>query len=77
MNTDHIHPYRQAFEAAANEEQGVELWFARDLQVLLGYTEWRNFLRVVEKATEAAQNSDQSTEDHFVGVNKMIKYDFA
>jgi len=31
MNTDHIKHYRQAFEAAANEEQGVEFWFARDM----------------------------------------------
>jgi DNA-damage-inducible protein D len=73
MNQDHIFQYRQAFEAAAYEEQDVEFWFARDLQQLLGYTEWRNFLRVVEKATDAAQNSQQSTEDHFVGVNKMIQ----
>ncbi len=73
MNPDHIHHYRQAFEAAANEEQGVEFWFARDLQVLFGYSEWRNFLRVVEKATDAAKNSDQDLEDHFVGVNKMVK----
>ena len=73
MNTDHINHYRQAFEATAHEAQGVEFWFARDLQVLFGYTEWRNFLRVVEKAVDAAQNSDRSTADHFAGVSKMIE----
>lgn len=73
MNTDNINHYRQAFEAAAHEAQGVEFWFARDLQVLFEYTQWRNFLTVVEKAIEAAKNSDQDPEDHFAGVSKMIE----
>ena len=73
MQTEKIHHYRQAFEAAAREEQGVEFWFARDLQVLFEYTQWRNFLAVVEKAIEAAKNSDQDPEDHFAGVSKMIE----
>lgn len=73
MNTNKIQQYREAFEAAAHEEKGLEFWFARDLQHLFEYTEWRNFLLVVEKAIEACKNSDQSPEDHFVGVNKMIE----
>lgn len=73
MNTNKIQHYREAFEAAAHEEKGLAFWFARDLQQLFEYTEWRNFLQVVEKAIEACKNSDQSPEDHFVGVNKMIE----
>lgn len=73
MNTSKIQHYREAFETAAHEEKGVAFWFARDLQHLFDYTEWRNFLQVVEKAIEACKNSDQSSEDHFVGVNKMIE----
>jgi DNA-damage-inducible protein D len=70
MNNDKIQPYREAFEAAVYQEQDIEFWFAREL---LGYPEWRNFLRVVEKAAEAAQHSEQSTEGHFAGVNHMVQ----
>lgn len=73
MNTDKIQQYRTAFEAASNEKEGVAFWFARDLQKLLDYTEWRNFLKVIEKAVEAAKNSEQAPSHHFVGVNKMIE----
>lgn len=73
MDTDKIQQYRTAFEAAAHEKDGVEFWFARDLQELFGYAEWRNFLKVLKKATEAAQNSEQKLENHFVGVNKMVE----
>lgn len=34
-------------------ECDIECWYARELQVLLGYTEWRNFLKVIEKAKES------------------------
>ena len=61
------------FEEAAYREDGVEYWFARDLQGLLDYTEWRNFLLVVEKAKTACENSDQNMLDHFVDVNKMVE----
>ena len=60
------------FEDAAYQEDGVEYWFARDLQELLNYAEWRNFLQVVEKAKTACKNSDQYISDHFVDVNKTI-----
>lgn len=53
-------------------QKGTESWFARDLQSLLGYKEWRNFLSVIEKAKIACKNSDQEVNDHFVDVNKMI-----
>ena len=45
------------FEDAAYEENGVEYWLARDLQILLDYTQWRNFEQVIEKAKIACQNS--------------------
>ena len=51
----------------------VEYWYARDLQERLGYTEWRNFLKVVEKAKESAKNSGATTQNHFVDVNKMVQ----
>ena len=61
------------FEAHAQEaEGGVEFWLARDLQHLLGYTEWRNFLAVIAKAKTACEISDHGISDHFVDVNKMV-----
>ncbi len=53
-------------------EGGLEFWFARDLQVLLGYDQWKNFQKVIEKAKIACQNVGLVTEDQFADVGKMI-----
>ncbi len=61
------------FESHAQEtEGGIEFWLARDLQHLLGYSEWRNFNTVISKAKTACEVSEQSILDHFVDVNKMV-----
>ena len=54
-------------------ENGIEFWFARDLQILLGYTEWRNFNLVITKAKTAREATDNLISDHFVDVNKMVQ----
>ncbi len=61
-----------SFEAHAHEQDGVEFWYARDLQKLLEYAEWRNFLKVIDKAQESCKNADSSVLDHFVDTNKMV-----
>ena len=60
------------FEQASHEYEGIECWSARELQGLLGYTEWRKFENVIEKAKESCQNTGQDKEYHFVGVDKMV-----
>jgi len=61
------------FESHAQEaEGGVEYWLGRDLQHLLGYTEWRNFVAVISKAKTACEVSGHAIQDHFVDVNKMV-----
>jgi len=73
MKTDLIQELTGTFEAHAQKtENGIEFWLGRDLQHLLGYTEWRNFTAVISKAKTACEVSDQSITDHFVNVNKMV-----
>lgn len=74
MKTDLIHSLTDSFEAHAQQtEGGVEFWLARDLQHLLGYTEWRNFTAVISKAKTACEVSGHAIADHFVDVNKTIQ----
>ncbi|WP_138091009.1 DNA damage-inducible protein D [Halalkalibacterium halodurans] len=54
-------------------EFGEDFWYARDLQHVLDYEQWRNFLKVIEKAQEACKNSDQLVSDHFAEVSKMVE----
>lgn len=63
----------EIFEVHAQEtDGGIEYWLARDLQYLLGYSEWRNFTLVISKAKTACEVSGHSVLDHFVDVNKMV-----
>lgn len=62
----------KSFEESAHIEQGVEFWMARDIQQLLEYDKWSNFLNVVEKAKIACQNSSHVVLDHFADVGKMV-----
>ena len=73
METQMIARLHRNFEEAAYQQDEVEYWLARDLQVLLGYDEWRNFMKVIDKAKTACENSGQNCAYHFVDVNKMIE----
>lgn len=73
MNTDIIHSLTSTFEAHAQQtESGVEYWLARDIQHLLGYVQWRNFLLIVSKAKTACEVSGNQASDHFADVSKMV-----
>jgi DNA-damage-inducible protein D len=73
MKIDVIHSLTDAFESHSQQtDSGVEFWLARDLQHLLGYTEWRNFTGVISKAKTACEVSGHAISDHFVDVNKMV-----
>lgn len=54
------------------DANGNEYWTARTLAKVLDYTDFRNFLSVIEKAKEACINSKQQIEDHFVEFNEMV-----
>jgi DNA-damage-inducible protein D len=72
MKKELISQLHANFEDVAQQEKNIEFWYARDLQKLLGYNEWRNFLLVINKAKKACENSKHFQEDHFVEVNKMV-----
>ncbi|MFG1341359.1 DNA damage-inducible protein D [Xanthobacter autotrophicus] len=62
------------FEGHAQQtDTGVEFWLARDLQYLLGYAKWDNFLNVLSKAKTACEISGHNVPDHFSDVGKMVE----
>ncbi len=72
MKQELIKELFEKFEAARYETEGVEYWSARYLQIIFNYSDWRNLVRVVEKAKQACKNAGEDIADHFVDITKMI-----
>lgn len=73
MKKEIIKSLMENFESHSHKtENGVEFWLARDLQKLLGYTQWRNFIFVVDKAKISCASTGCNVEHHFADVSKMI-----
>lgn len=72
MKKEQIQQLFTQFENACYEYKGIECWSARELQTILGYSKWNNFLNVIEKAKKACENAVGATSDHFADVGKMI-----
>ena len=61
------------FESIRHVDDDInEYWYARELQKVLEYTEWRKFVGVIKKAINSCKASNYVTSDHFVGADKMI-----
>ena len=74
MKSIEIKSLTSNFEAHAQQtEAGVEFWLARDIQHLLSYSKWDNFLNVVSKAKTACEVSGHEVADHFADVGKMVE----
>lgn len=65
-------PHNKQEAHAQQTESDVEYWLARDLQYLLGYTKWDNFLDVVSKVKTACEVGGHEIRDHFADVGEMV-----
>lgn len=54
-------------------QYGAEYWSARELQALLGYSQWRRFENAINKAMESCSQSGNNTKNHFAGAGKMVE----
>ena len=79
MDKQRIIQYQSDFDKIAhfinnedNSEQ-VEVWFARELQVLLGYARWESFIVAVHRAADSCKTQNVNVDDHFREVTKMIE----
>jgi len=74
MTSNTIETLTTNFESFVNKtDEKIEFWYARDLQHLLGYTQWRNFQNVIFKAQTACEVSGYEVLEHFADVSKMVE----
>jgi len=75
MNNQNIEKLQNDFNNISYlvDDTQIEYWYARDLQNILGYKEWRNFNKVIQKAKTACITADIEVVYHFVEVNKMVQ----
>ena len=73
MKKEFITQLFEQFESACYIHKNLECWSARELQEILGYSKWDNFLKVIEKSKRACENSGSVLSDHFADVGKMVQ----
>ena len=77
MDTQKIQQYKNAFDLIAKEikddaSNTIEVWYARELQQVLGYTRWENFVVAISRAIESCKTLKVNVDDHFREVTKMV-----
>ena len=76
MDIQKINQYKSAFDAIAKSindgENSVEVWYARELQSVLGYARWENFIVAINRAIESCKVQNINVDDHFRELAKMI-----
>ena len=78
MDIQKIHQYKSAFDLIAksikdDEGNTIEVWYARELQQVLGYTRWENFVVAIGGAMESCKTLGVNVDDHFREVTKMVQ----
>ena len=77
MDIQKIQQYKSAFDLIArnikdDEKNSIEVWYARELQQVLGYARWENFVVAIGRAMESCKTLGVNIDDHFREVTKMI-----
>lgn len=72
MKKEIIAELLEQFENACHSYENVEFWSARELQDILGYSRWENFLNAINKAKIACESANSKVSDHFRDITKMI-----
>ena len=77
MDIQKIQQYKSAFDLISkdikdDEENTIEVWYARELQQVLGYSRWENFVVAIGRAMESCKTLGINVDDHFREVTKMI-----
>lgn len=77
MDIQKIQQYKTAFDQIAktvkdDDDNAIEVWYARELQEVLGYARWENFIGAIGRAMESCKTLGVSVDDHFREVTKMI-----
>ena len=74
MEENLVKTTEKSFESIKHvDDDGVEFWYARELQEVLGYGKWENFLKVINRGKEACENSGINVIEHFPDVRKLSK----
>ena len=79
MDIQRINQYKETFDSIGqtissnDSKEQVEIWFARDLQKVLGYARWENFQIAIGRAVESCKQQNISIDDHFREVTKMVQ----
>ena len=72
MDKNRISVLTQNFNSIIHQENQIEYWLARELQVQLGYKTWENFVKVIRRAMDSVETTGNNVSDHFREVTKMI-----
>ena len=72
MERKQIEFYKNRFDDIIHEIDGVEFWYARELQTVCGYARWENFQVAINRAKDACNSQNINTDDHFRDVTKTI-----
>jgi hypothetical protein len=70
VDTHSVHTFEQLKQV---DQQGNEFWYARAIAKILDYSDFRNFVKVINKAIAACEASGNKASDHIVEVNEMVK----
>ena len=73
MDKNRISVLTQNFNAIIHQENQIEYWLARELQVQLGYKTWENFVKVINRAMDSVETTGNNVPDHFREGTKMVR----